>query len=201
MKLKKQSKARKNKEYRRRCCLSYALRTPDFRAITGQTSTADAPNPSARRVWARRPIDAAPFLLCRAQRSTGSERTRASRRDVVRILRRCVCFVGPHTDQEDTRFVGEVPDSGRHQVAHWQSPHVERMEELDSLVWSPSGVKILGTPVETAEFQQAASHKRLEEEDKLWRAIPSVPLQCAWQLLVQCAVPRCHHFVRTIPRS
>ena len=35
---------------------------------------------------------------------------------------------------------------------------------------------------------------------ELWRAIPSVPdLQCAWQLLLQCAGPRCHHFLRTVP--
>ena len=31
---------------------------------------------------------------------------------------------------------------------------------------------------------------------------PKVPdLQCAWQLLVQCAGPRCHHFLRTVPPS
>ena len=42
--------------------------------------------------------------------------------------------------------------------------------------------------------------ERLEEETKLWRAIPSVrDLQCAWQLLVQCAGPRCHHFIRNVP--
>ena len=40
----------------------------------------------------------------------------------------------------------------------------------------------------------------LDEETQLWRAIPSVPdLQCAWQLLVQCAGPRCHHFIRNVP--
>ena len=26
-------------------------------------------------------------------------------------------------------------------------------------------------------------------------------LQCAWQILAQCAGPRCHHFVRTVPPS
>ena len=36
----------------------------------------------------------------------------------------------------------------------------------------------------------------------MWNAIPSVPdLQCAWQLLLQCAGPRCHHVLRTVPPS
>ena len=69
-------------------------------------------------------------------------------------------------------------------------------------VWSPEGVKILGTPVGDAEFIQAAVNARWEEEDKLWRALSWVPdLQCAWQLSVQCAGPRCHHLLRTMPPS
>ena len=76
------------------------------------------------------------------------------------------------------------------------------MQELGPEVWSPQGVKILGTPVGHAEFVQAAMNARLEEEDKLWRALSWVPdLQCAWQLLVQCAGPRCHHLLRTMPPS
>ena len=35
---------------------------------------------------------------------------------------------------------------------------------------------------------------------KLWDAIPSIPdLQCSWQVLLQCAGPRCHHLLRTVP--
>ena len=34
----------------------------------------------------------------------------------------------------------------------------------------------------------------------MWEAIDWVPdMQCAWQILVQCAGPWCHHFVRTVP--
>ena len=29
--------------------------------------------------------------------------------------------------------------------------------------------------------------------------MPVHDLQCAWQLLLQCAGPRCHHFLRTVP--
>ena len=44
--------------------------------------------------------------------------------------------------------------------------------------------------------------KRLEKEDKLWEAIPSVPdLQAAWQILSHCCGPRCHHMLRTLPPS
>ena len=35
-------------------------------------------------------------------------------------------------------------------------------------------------------------------QNDLWDAIPTVPdLQCAWQILLQCA--RCHHLLRTLP--
>ena len=44
--------------------------------------------------------------------------------------------------------------------------------------------------------------KRLVEEQKLWGPVAWVPdVQCAWQVLVQCAGPRCHHFLRTLPPS
>ena len=76
----------------------------------------------------------------------------------------------------------------------------ERMAELGPSVWSPAGLKILGTPLGTPEFHSIATRERLEEETLLWRAIPWVPnLQCSWQLLVQCAGPRCHHFLRCVP--
>ena len=43
---------------------------------------------------------------------------------------------------------------------------------------------------------------RLEDEAKLWTALTWVPdLQCAWQVLLQCAGPRCHHLLRTLPPS
>ena len=91
-----------------------------------------------------------------------------------------------HTEEMRTwNKAGEVPN---------------RTVERGPSVWSPAGVKILGSPVGTDEFCLDAARERLEEETKLWRAIPSVPdLQCAWQLLVQCAGPRCHHFIRNVP--
>ena len=42
--------------------------------------------------------------------------------------------------------------------------------------------------------------KRIADEQKLWDAIPDVPdLQCAWQLLLRSAGPRCNHLLRTTP--
>ena len=74
------------------------------------------------------------------------------------------------------------------------------MQVLGPEVWSPEGVKILGTPGGHAEFIQAAVDARLEEEDKLLRALSWVPdFQCARQLLVQCAGPRCHHVPKSMP--
>ena len=54
-------------------------------------------------------------------------------------------------------------------------------------MWSSQGVKVLGTPVGTPEFIEDVTQRRLEEESRLWEAIPLVPdLQCAWQILLQC---------------
>ena len=74
------------------------------------------------------------------------------------------------------------------------------IEEWGEDVWSPHGLKILGTPVGTQEFVRAIGEERLQEERKLWEALSWVSdLQAAWQILVQCAGPRCHHFLRTLP--
>ena len=68
--------------------------------------------------------------------------------------------------------------------------------------WSPEGVKVLGTPVGTREFVEKLSNERIAEEQELLEALAYVPdLQCAWQILLQCAGPRCHYFVRTLPPS
>ena len=57
------------------------------------------------------------------------------------------------------------------------------MEGLGEGVWSPEGVKVLGTPVGTDGFVQSHAAERTADEKRLWEAIPEVPdLQCAWQL-------------------
>ena len=57
-------------------------------------------------------------------------------------------------------------------------------------VWNPQGLKVLGTL-----DHEAAAQERSGDEEEFWRTIQWVPdLQCAWQLLVQCAGPHCCHF-------
>jgi hypothetical protein len=42
----------------------------------------------------------------------------------------------------------------------------------------------------------------LRNRSFVWDAIPEIPeLQCAWQLLLQCAVPRVNHLSWTLPSS
>ena len=68
------------------------------------------------------------------------------------------------------------------------------------MVWNPEGIKILGTPVGSRHFVRQKVTERVDEERRLWEAIPHVPdLQCEWQILLQCAGPRCHHMLRTLP--
>ena len=76
----------------------------------------------------------------------------------------------------------------------------EEMTELGPDVWNPEGVKVLGTTLGSRKFVEHIVQERLEEENKLWEAIPSVPdLQAAWQNFLHCAGPRCHHMLRTLP--
>ena len=61
---------------------------------------------------------------------------------------------------------------------------------------------MLGTPLGSDAFVRQHVHERIADEQRLWDAIPEVPgLQCAWQLLLQCAGPRANHFLRTLPPS
>ena len=58
------------------------------------------------------------------------------------------------------------------------------MAELGPEVWSSEGLKVLGSPVRTPECTKEAAQEQLVE---------GPGLHCAWQLVVQCAGPRCHH--------
>ena len=91
--------------------------------------------------------------------------------------------------------------TGKTRVWNRSSVCPEGMVELGPEVWNPEGVKVLGTPVGSTRFVEEVVNKRLEEGAKLWEAIPTVPdLQAAWQILLQCAGPRCH-MLRTLPPS
>ena len=49
------------------------------------------------------------------------------------------------------------------------------MGDLGPELWNAEEIKILGTPVGSDASVQAASEDRLEEERRLWEAIPRVP--------------------------
>ena len=73
------------------------------------------------------------------------------------------------------------------------------MQVLGPEVWSLEGVKILGTLVHSG-FREC----KIGRGGTNCGALSWVPhLQCAWQLVVQCASHRCHHLLRTasIPRG
>ena len=92
--------------------------------------------------------------------------------------------------------------TGKIRVWNRAAERLPDMDDLGNEVWNPEGIKILGTPVGSPQFVQGAIHTRLEDEAKLWDAISWVPdLQSSWQILLQCAGPRCHHPLRTLPPS
>ena len=54
--------------------------------------------------------------------------------------------------------------------------------------------------MECDPFVQEVVDKKLQDKEKLWQAVNWIPdLQSAWQVLLQCAGPRCHHVIRTVP--
>ena len=85
--------------------------------------------------------------------------------------------------------------------SRWRPP--PRLEGLGPDVWSSEGVKVLGTPVGSPTFVSRVLAERVEREKQLLdAALANVKDgQCAWQLLVQCAVPRANHTLRTVPPS
>ena len=55
-------------------------------------------------------------------------------------------------------------------------------------------VMVLGTPIGSAPFVAEKLQSRVNDERRLWEAIPDIPdLQCAWQVLLQSANPRANH--------
>ena len=68
-------------------------------------------------------------------------------------------------------------------------------------VWEPQGVMVLGTPIGSPQFTADRLQTRIEEEQRLWEAIPHVSdLQCGWHILPQNANPP-NHTLRTVPPS
>ena len=78
----------------------------------------------------------------------------------------------------------------------------EDVHNLGPEAWQPEGIDVLGTPLWSAQFVSRKLQARVEEERRLWEAIPTVPdLQCGWQIHLQSANPRAIHTLRTLPPS
>ena len=55
-------------------------------------------------------------------------------------------------------------------------------------------------PIGSEQFVSEKLQDHIEEDRRLWQAIPNVPnLQCGWQTLLQSANPRANHTLRTLP--
>ena len=64
------------------------------------------------------------------------------------------------------------------------------------------GIKVLGTPLGTAEFVAAHARDRVATERELLHKVGRMPdLQCAWLILSKAAVPRAVHMLRCLPPS
>ena len=102
--------------------------------------------------------------------------------------------------RELSEHAGIQLNEGKTRVWNRAGVRPPHMEVLGPEVWNEEGVKILGTPIGSDRFIEAVTEERLTEERRLWDALAWVPdLQSAWQMLLQCAGPRCHHFLRTVP--
>ena len=90
--------------------------------------------------------------------------------------------------------------TGKTRVWNKSGQPPENVDRLGVDAWNAEGVKVLGTPIGTEAFVSDHVTDRMGEEQKLLDALSDVPdLQCAWQILLQCAGPRCNHLLRTLP--
>ena len=100
------------------------------------------------------------------------------------------------------RVAGIHLHRGKTRVWNKASIQPEDVHILGPEAWQPEGIVVLGTPLGSAQFVSGKLQARVEEERRLWEAIPTVPdLQCGWQILLQSANPRANHTLRTLPPS
>ena len=100
------------------------------------------------------------------------------------------------------RVAGIRLHEGKTRVWNRSGTAPEDIGELGEEAWQPEGLKVLGSPIGSPQFTTAKLRERVEEERRLWDAIPTVKnLQCAWQFLLQSANPRANHTLRTLPPS
>ena len=98
------------------------------------------------------------------------------------------------------RVAGIRLHQGKTRVWNKAGTQPEDVDTLGENVWQPGGVMVLGTRIGHEQFTRDKLHARVEEERRLWEAIPRVPdLQCAWLILLQSASPRSNHTLRTLP--
>ena len=77
------------------------------------------------------------------------------------------------------RRAGVQLHQGKTKVWNKSGRPPEDVRTLGRDAWQPAGIRVLGTPIGTAQFVTEAMEARIAEERRLWEAIPSVPdLQC-----------------------
>ena len=98
------------------------------------------------------------------------------------------------------RVAGIRPHQGKTRVWNRGGIPPPDVQQLGPEAWQAEGIKVLGTPIGGAQFTRELLQTRIDDEQRLWDAIPRVPeLQCGWQLLLQSASPRANHMIRTLP--
>jgi len=102
--------------------------------------------------------------------------------------------------QIDTNL-GKCRVYGRREV-----PAPADLRTLGAEVWRSDaaaqdrGVKVLGTPIGSAEFVRAHLVARAHDEQVLLERLTRLPdPQCAWLVLMYCASARANHLLRTVP--
>ena len=106
-------------------------------------------------------------------------------------------------------MAGVQPHLGKLQA--WSpsgGPAPPGLADLSATAWEGSlpeelnGIKVLGAPLGQPAFVKAHLAERLHEEQAFLEQLPDLPdLQCAWSLLLYCAVPRANHLLRLLPPS
>ena len=69
------------------------------------------------------------------------------------------------------REAGTSPHTGKTRVWNRSGIFPAHVEELGLNVWNCDGIKVLGTPLGTAQFVSSLVEERIAEERRLWEAI------------------------------
>ena len=115
---------------------------------------------------------------------------------VVRLLGRCVRTV--RTRLVGGQVVPQSADPAAEQDANLEPGNRSPREDgrVGPQCVEPRRPQSVGDPSGDSKVPSSSKRGAIARRRGVLANHPVGPLQCAWQLMLQCVAPRCHHFLR-----